>query len=291
MEEGNLRYWNNLKTVPPEHLKKIEAGRLKGKFDISPQWRMQAMTKQFGPVGTGWKYEITKLWTEPGTGVEMCAFALVNIWYLRDDKTWSEPIPGIGGSMLIEQESKGPHTSDEAYKMAVTDAIGVAMKSIGVAAEVYLGLLETKYNKPAAIQGSSPFASPVSPPLQQPQPKQEPATTEMKTITVPIANVTMKKDTSKSTGKEFTKYTVTDSNLYTYATFSESFAKVAKEAKETGILCEIEYTTNKYGNNVTAIVLAPKADVVPPFKCPDTGGPVAPEICPLCEKFQTCKPE
>jgi len=42
--------------------------------------------------------------------------------------------------MLVENESKGPHTSDEAYKMALTDALSVAMKALGVAADIYLGM-------------------------------------------------------------------------------------------------------------------------------------------------------
>lgn len=145
----NMRYWDELKTVPPERLKPILAGRLKGKSDINPQWRMEAMTRMFGPVGIGWRYEIAKLWIQDGAPPEICAFALVNVWYLREADKWSEAIPGIGGSMLVEQESRGPHTSDEAYKMAVTDALGVAMKSIGIAADVYMGLCDgNKYIKP-----------------------------------------------------------------------------------------------------------------------------------------------
>ncbi len=56
------------------------------------------------------------------------------------DKEWSSPIPGIGGSMLVAKEQSGLHTSDEAYKMAITDALSVAMKMLGVAADIYAGL-------------------------------------------------------------------------------------------------------------------------------------------------------
>ena len=34
-------------------------------------------------------------------------------------------------------ESKGAYVSDECYKMALTDALSVAMKALGVAADVY----------------------------------------------------------------------------------------------------------------------------------------------------------
>jgi hypothetical protein len=146
----NMKYWSIINKPPTTALKSIQAGRLKGKSDINPQWRMQAMTETFGPCGTGWKYTIDKLWNEAGDGVQIAAFALVSLYY-KEGEHWSEAIPGIGGSMFIEQESKGPHTSDEAYKMAVTDALSVAMKSLGMAAEIYLGNFDgSKYTGPAA---------------------------------------------------------------------------------------------------------------------------------------------
>lgn len=135
---SNLRLWEQLNKPPTTALKAIGAGRLKGKTDINPQWRLQAMTEAFGPVGFGWKYTIDRLWLETGAKEEMCAFALVSV-YVKEGDTWSEPIPGIGGSMLIAKEFNGLYTSDEAFKMAVTDALSVSLKSLGVAAEIYLG--------------------------------------------------------------------------------------------------------------------------------------------------------
>jgi len=156
---NNLELWDKLRTPPPTALKPIVAGRLKGKSDISPQWRFQAMTETFGPVGIGWRYTIDKLWTEEGSGGQICAFALVAV-YVKHNGEWSEAIPGIGGSMMVEQERNGPHTSDEAFKMATTDALSVAMKALGVAADVYLGMLDgSKYNR-----------QPPAPPVQKPAP-------------------------------------------------------------------------------------------------------------------------
>lgn len=148
----NTRYWGQFKCPPQSALKPIQAGRLKGKSDINPQWRMQAMTEVFGPVGIGWTYTIDRMWTEPGSDGQVCAFALVSV-RIKDNGEWSEPVPGIGGSMLVEKESRGLYTSDEAFKMATTDALSVAMKAFGVAAEVYLGNLDgSKYNRTAPPQ-------------------------------------------------------------------------------------------------------------------------------------------
>jgi hypothetical protein len=124
---------------PPKWaLRQIQAGRLKGKTDINPQWRYQAMTEQFGLCGIGWKYEIVRLWQEPGPDAQVFAFAEIKL-YLRQGEQWSDSIPGIGGHMLIPKEKSGLHANDEAYKMAVTDALSTAMKMIGVAADIYSG--------------------------------------------------------------------------------------------------------------------------------------------------------
>ena len=134
---SKMGLWNNLKKPPPEALRPIKGGRLKGMSDIKPQWRYEAMTKEFGPCGVGWKFEIVRKWSEDGSDGQVFAFVDINL-YIKNGE-WSEPIPGHGGSMLIAKESGGLHSSDEAYKMALTDALSVAMKMIGVGAEVYMG--------------------------------------------------------------------------------------------------------------------------------------------------------
>lgn len=134
----NLQYWNKFNKPPVDVLKMIGGGRLKGKTDINPQWRYRALTEAFGPCGIGWKYTIDELWSVLGSGEQVMAFARISLMVFIDDK-WSDPIPGIGGSMLIEKEKEGLHTNDEGYKMAVTDALSVAAKMVGVGADVYMG--------------------------------------------------------------------------------------------------------------------------------------------------------
>lgn len=146
--QENLQIWDKLKTPPPWAKKEIGAGRLKGMTDINPQWRLMAMTEQFGPCGIGWKYTIDKQWTEKGAGEEVCAFTNVSL-YFKHDGQWSDAIPGNGGSALVAKEKAGPYTSDECFKMSLTDALSVAMKAIGVGAEIYCGskFFPTKYEK------------------------------------------------------------------------------------------------------------------------------------------------
>lgn len=141
----NLELYNKFRAVPSEAKKEIQGGRLRGMSDINPMWRIKTLTEQFGPCGIGWKYEIKKLWLEESKTNEVPAFAEIAL-YFKYNGEWSEPIPGVGGSMLVTKEKNGLYTSDECYKMAITDAISVACKGLGVGADVYFEKDRTKYS-------------------------------------------------------------------------------------------------------------------------------------------------
>ena len=65
----------------------------------------------------------------------------------------------------------------------------------------------------------------------------------------------VRKQTGKTkAGKDFTKYIVKNGNAE-YSTFSESNAKIAKEAKDSDMWAEIHYKQTQYGNDLTAICL------------------------------------
>ena len=144
--DENMKIYEEARKCPQSALRAIQAGRLKGKSDINPMWRIQKLTELFGACGIGWYYDITKQWTEKGCGDEICCFCNINL-YIRTGDTWSQPIQGTGGSMLVAKENRGPYTSDECYKMALTDAISVACKALGFAADVYWSDGASKYNR------------------------------------------------------------------------------------------------------------------------------------------------
>ena len=141
-----MEIYNKLSYPPETALKKITGGKLSGKTDINPQWRYKAMTEIFGLVGTGWKYEIIRLWTEDGAGGEILSFAQVAV-YVKSGDMWSDPIIGVGGSKLIQLEKGQLVSNDEGFKMAITDAFSTSLKMIGVAAAIYEGKWDgSKYN-------------------------------------------------------------------------------------------------------------------------------------------------
>ncbi len=133
----NLHIYDIARKIPAHALKEIKAGRLKGMSDINPMYRIKKLTGLFGPCGIGWRYEIVKEWLET-YGNEVKAFMTINLYYKWEGE-WSEAIPGTGGSSFVSQERNGAYVNDECFKMALTDAISVASKALGVAADVYYG--------------------------------------------------------------------------------------------------------------------------------------------------------
>lgn len=141
----NMEFYERFRSVPKEACKDIAAGKLKGFTDINPMWRIKMLTAVFGPCGFGWYIESEEHWTDT-LGNEIGAFCKVALKVKHPDTgEWSAPIIGIGGSKLAGK-GKGDGIDDEAYKMAYTDAISIACKNLGMAADIYFQKDRTKYN-------------------------------------------------------------------------------------------------------------------------------------------------
>ena len=139
--------WTKVAKVPVDKLKAIGFGALKGKSDINPQWRIKAMTETYGMCGVGWYHELLKNWTETAPNGAVMAFCLVAV-YIKDKSEWSKPIIGMGGNEVVSIAKGELKQSDEGWKMAYTDALGTALKSLGVASEIYEGNFDgSKYQK------------------------------------------------------------------------------------------------------------------------------------------------
>lgn len=141
----NMTFYQAFRSVPAEAQKSIGAGKLKGFTDINPMWRLKMLTETFGPCGFGWFIETEEHWNE-AMGNEIAVFCKVALKVKHPESgEWSQPIIGIGGSKLAGK-GKGEGVDDEAYKMAFTDAISIACKNLGMAADIYYQKDRTKYN-------------------------------------------------------------------------------------------------------------------------------------------------
>lgn len=139
----NLKIYEQAREVPDTAKREIRAGRTKGFTDINPMWRIKKLTELFGPCGIGWYFTTDRQWTETA-GNEVMAFVNISL-YIKIGDEWSKPIPGTGGSRQVTQEKSGLYASDECYKMAMTDAVSVACKHLGIGADVYFESDNTKY--------------------------------------------------------------------------------------------------------------------------------------------------
>ena len=171
MDANNLAVYEKARSCPTNALKPIAAGKLKGKSDINPMWRIKKLTELFGPCGVGWKISDETYWTEPGANGEVAAWCRLSL-SIKSNNEWSEPIPGVGGSMLVNTERGSLATNDEAYKMAYTDALSVCCKMLGVAADVYWETDRSKYDGYHALARTPPPAQTLPPAQTQPPAQQ-----------------------------------------------------------------------------------------------------------------------
>lgn len=143
----NMKLYEMGRSVPDNAKKSIGAGRLKGMTDINPMWRIKKLTEMFGACGIGWWYEIThKEIVHDDYSKQKAAFVDIKLFYVDPESgAVSKGIYGTGGASFVAQEKNGAYMSDECFKMALTDAISVAAKALGVGADVYFDKDRTKY--------------------------------------------------------------------------------------------------------------------------------------------------
>ncbi len=142
--DRKLRHWDELSRTDPAHTKRFErAGGFKGTA-IRPIWNQYRLTAHFGPCGIGWGFKKPEYQIVQGTEEQM-VYCTVECWY-KDDNGENATIFGVGGDKVTAKQQRGPFNDDEAFKKALTDAIGNAFLRVGLSADVHMGLFEdSKY--------------------------------------------------------------------------------------------------------------------------------------------------
>jgi hypothetical protein len=144
-EANKLALWEKLGRTDPAHTKGFQrAGGFKGTA-IKPIYTEHKMTEEFGPCGVGWGFSDPQFQVVPGSDGQVAVYCWLSVWFNYEGKI-SAPVHGVGGDMVVVKQSAGLRTDDEAFKKAFTDAIGNAMKHIGMSADVHMGLFDdSKY--------------------------------------------------------------------------------------------------------------------------------------------------
>jgi hypothetical protein len=133
--------WDRLGKTDPKHTKPFKrAGGFSGTA-IKPIYSILRMTQEFGACGNGWGIN------EPSFQVvqandETLVYCTVSIWYGAKENV----VFGVGGDKVVAKFSSGLKSDDEAFKKAFTDAVGNAMKFMGMSADVHMGMFDdSKY--------------------------------------------------------------------------------------------------------------------------------------------------
>lgn len=144
MSDDKLRHWSVLGKTDPKHTKGFtRSGGFKGTA-IKPIWVEMRLTEHFGPCGIGWGMDEPKFQLAEA-GDEILVYCTLRCWYLDNGKP--AIVYGMGGDKVTTKRRDGSLAADdEAFKKAMTDALGNAFKHVGVAADVHMGLFDdSKY--------------------------------------------------------------------------------------------------------------------------------------------------
>ena len=168
LKNSKMEIWNSVCTTDPQFTKSFQRGTTH-LTDINPAYRLRRLTELFGPAGKEWGWTLHERWREEWNGVQ-CAFVMLSIWYIDDDGNRCETPPQVGGTVAGDYP-------DEIWKMSITDAVGKCCMSLGISADVYLGVFDGKYRQSAPAQ---------RPPVSPPPTRTPPAYTTPSTKTPPV---------------------------------------------------------------------------------------------------------
>jgi len=146
--DSQLALWNRLYKTPKEHLKPFtRAGGFKG-TSIKPMYAIMRATEEFGPCGQGWGWDVHETRVDEGM-----VFCLVSVWYKIDGERCQTGAQWGGTQM---RDHRG-NSSDECFKMSITDAVTKCLTYIGIGADVHMGQHDgDKYQAPTAAPGPAP---------------------------------------------------------------------------------------------------------------------------------------
>lgn len=160
----NTAIWDRLGKTDPKHTKAFTRGGGFRGTAIKPIYTTHKMTEEFGPAGKGWGMGEPTFQVVPGNDGQIAVFCTASVWWLDKDAGEVCTVYGVGGDMVVIKQSSGLRTDDEAFKKAFTDAIGNAMKHLGMSADVHMGLFDdSKYVREVAAELAAEHAEPEPP--------------------------------------------------------------------------------------------------------------------------------
>jgi hypothetical protein len=153
-----MRIWDAVCKTDPSHTKRVNQ---RGGFTaIDAQYQLMEATRQFGPVGEGWGYDVGEFQI-----VGPLIIVPVTLWHTKRDNRF--------GPILGCCEIAGQRPDRDAPKKAITDAITKGLSQLGFNADVFLGRFDdNKYVEERRRETAEPAANDGSEATGEPKPKQ-----------------------------------------------------------------------------------------------------------------------
>lgn len=161
----NLKIWRTVMRTDPRYTKDLAGAGFEG-TSINAEYMVMRATEIFGPVGTGWGFEVIEDRMLPGAPMsesiwennkfirnvvlrdadgslitEQNHSIKIKFWYRTDAGTRGE-VEAYGATKYLYKTKAGIMCDGEAQKKSLTDAIKKALSLLGFSADVWLGLYD-----------------------------------------------------------------------------------------------------------------------------------------------------
>lgn len=172
----NLKIWRSVMRTDPRYTKDLAGAGFEG-TSINAEYMVMRATEIFGPVGTGWGYEVIEDRMLPGAPMsesiwennkfirnvvlrdadgslitEQNHSIKIKFWYRTDAGTRGE-VEAYGATKYLYKTKTGIMCDGEAQKKSLTDAIKKALSLLGFSADVWLGLYDqAEYKQENALE-------------------------------------------------------------------------------------------------------------------------------------------
>lgn len=147
----HLDLWDSVQGTDPKYTKEYKgAGGFQGTA-INATYIVKRLTEKFGPVGTGWGYEILDERYDEGGPIDdgkgnvLCNSSIhtvkLRLWYhpTGEDK---KHVDHYGHTPYIYKNKYGVQTEMEPVKKSVTDALKKAASMLGFGSDIHLGMFD-----------------------------------------------------------------------------------------------------------------------------------------------------
>ena len=150
-KSANLSIWEKVQTTDPAATKKYKgAGGFEGTA-VNAIYLVRVATEIFGPIGSGWGYEIISEQITEGAplshvradgsiefyGHEKIHTLRLKLWYMLDGKR--AEVEHFGHTDLVYKNKYGIQTEKEPSKKSLTDAMKKCLSMLGFSADIFLG--------------------------------------------------------------------------------------------------------------------------------------------------------